>query len=140
MWWGGLSFYAIVVVPIGTNLIGSVEQGFITQQVTSWHNLLFLFFVICLCFEAILRRKRSFWAIVAILAVVNGLLFIGHAMLSRQMDFEKQTVPAGFYASHAIYLWITAVEWFAGIALPIWMNSSIKTHLDSWTQMDIADR
>ena len=33
-WWGGLCFYAVVVVPIGTELIGSVEQGFITQRVT----------------------------------------------------------------------------------------------------------
>ena len=30
-WWGGLCFYAMVVVPIGTELIGSVEQGLITQ-------------------------------------------------------------------------------------------------------------
>lgn len=34
MWWGGLCFYAVVIVPIGTEVIGSVEQGFITQRVT----------------------------------------------------------------------------------------------------------
>ncbi|MFM8571811.1 MAG: hypothetical protein ACKOAU_09465 [Pirellula sp.] len=38
LWWGGLSFYAIVVVPIGTEQIGSVAQGFITQRVTQWHE------------------------------------------------------------------------------------------------------
>ena len=48
-WWGGLCFYAVVVVPVGTELIGSVEQGFITQRVTQWHNAwtgLFLVFLL----------------------------------------------------------------------------------------------
>src|SRR5215471_8442423 len=40
VWWGGLCFYAVVVVPIGTEEIGAVEQGFITQRVTWWHNLI----------------------------------------------------------------------------------------------------
>jgi len=38
VWWGGLCFYAIVVVPIGTEVIGAVEQGFNTQQVTRWQK------------------------------------------------------------------------------------------------------
>jgi len=46
MWWGGLCFYAVVVVPIGTEDIGSVEPGFITQRVTQWHNALTGFFLV----------------------------------------------------------------------------------------------
>ena len=38
IWWGGLSFYALFVVPIGTEIVGGFEQGFITQRVTNWLN------------------------------------------------------------------------------------------------------
>ncbi|MCA9269901.1 MAG: hypothetical protein KDA41_15580, partial [Planctomycetales bacterium] len=39
-WWGGLTFYAGVVVPVGAAVFGSTEQGFVTQRVTNWLNLL----------------------------------------------------------------------------------------------------
>ncbi len=38
IWWGGLSFYALFVVPIGTEIVGGFEQGLITQRVTNWLN------------------------------------------------------------------------------------------------------
>ena len=62
-WWGGLSFYAVVVVPIGTELIGSVEQGFITQRVTMWHNCLAVLFLLCLAVEAYSRKSRVLWVV-----------------------------------------------------------------------------
>lgn len=118
-WWGGLCFYAVVVVPIGTELIGSVEQGFITQRVTQWHNALSGLFLICLFVEAGLRRSRSLWAIATVLAIIDIALVVWHAKLTRMMDFQQQAVPGSFYAQHAIYLWITAAEWLVGMAIPI---------------------
>ena len=38
-WQGGFLFYAAVVVPVGTRVLGSeTEQGFITQSVTNYHR------------------------------------------------------------------------------------------------------
>src|SRR5258707_15304973 len=35
VWLGGLTFYALVVVPVGTQVLGGpVAQGFVTQAVT----------------------------------------------------------------------------------------------------------
>ena len=90
MWWGGLSFYAIVVVPIGTEQIGSVGQGFITQEVTQWHNVFSMLFVLCLAIEAFNRKTRSVWIVVALLATITIALLIAHSMLSQQMDFQKK--------------------------------------------------
>ena len=120
-WWGGLSFYAVVVVPIGTELIGSVEQGFITQRVTQWHNGLSGLFLVSLLIEAIRRRRRELWAIVVVLAIIDIALVVWHAKLTGMIDFKQQAVPGSFYAQHAIYLWITAAEWLVGIAMPIWI-------------------
>lgn len=119
LWWGGLSFYALVVVPIGTEVIGSVEQGFITQKVTIWHNWLSIVFVLCLAIEAYTRKIRILWVVVALLTMIDLALFFSHANLTSQMDFTHQSVPSGFYAQHAIYLWITAAEWVLGMAIPL---------------------
>ncbi|MEM7314482.1 MAG: hypothetical protein AAF497_15150 [Planctomycetota bacterium] len=40
LWWGGLTFYAAAVVPIGTDLFGAEMQGMVTQQATNWLNFL----------------------------------------------------------------------------------------------------
>ena len=119
IWWGGLSFYAIVVVPIGTELIGSFEQGFITQKVTIWHNGLSMLFVICLAIEAYRRKSRVLWVVVSLLIMIDFALVFGHAQLTSQMDFTHQSIPSGFYAQHANYLWITAAEWVLGMAVPL---------------------
>jgi len=121
MWWGGLCFYAIVVVPIGTEMIGTVEQGFVTQQVTQWHNGLSIVFLICLWIEAYLRSSRTLWIVGALLLAINIGLVAWHYWLTSMMDFQDQSVPSDFYAKHAVYLWITAAEYFIGLALPIWL-------------------
>lgn len=129
-WWGGLCFYAVVVVPIGTERVGSVEQGFITQRVTQWHNGLSGLFLVSLLIEAIRRRSRELWAIVVVLAIIDIALVVWHAKLTGMMDFKQQAVRGSFYAQHAIYLWLTAAEWLLGIAMPIWIVP-ITTHVKS---------
>src|SRR5436190_16665061 len=39
-WMGGFTFYALVVIPTGNRLLGSIQQGLLTQQVTHWMNLI----------------------------------------------------------------------------------------------------
>ena len=131
-WWGGLCFYAVVVVPIGTELIGSVEQGFITQRVTQWHNRLSGLLLVCLLIEAGRRRSRKLWAIAVVLAIIDIVLIVWHGKLTGMMDFEHPSVPDSFYAQHAVYLWITAAEWFLGMMMPIWILP-IANHVNSQT-------
>ncbi|MDB5389796.1 MAG: hypothetical protein JWM11_5442 [Planctomycetaceae bacterium] len=122
-WWGGLNFYALVVVPIGTELIGSVEQGFITQKVTQAHNAITVLFVICLLIEAYRRRHRMLWSTAIALLVITIGLISWHVHLTSMMDFEQQSVPGRFYSEHAVYLWLTAFEWGLGLLIPVWFLS-----------------
>lgn len=121
-WWGGLSFYAVIVVPIGTELSGSVEQGFITQRVTMWHNCLAVLFLLCLAVEAYSRKSRVLWVVLSLLTMITIALLGRHRLLSTLMDFQKQSVPSEFYAQHAVYLWITAAEWILGMAIPFFLQ------------------
>ncbi|ODA34893.1 hypothetical protein [Planctopirus hydrillae] len=119
VWWGGLTFYALIVVPIGTDQIGSVEQGIITQQVTRWHNAIVTLMTIVVLIEASMRKRVAWWSAGIGLAVVTALLFVTHWQLSGMMDFAGRTVPASFYRQHSVYLWLTAAEWATGIALAV---------------------
>ena len=118
-WWGGLTFYAIVVVPIGAEQIGSASQGFITQQVTVWHNGLLTAMTVCLVIEAWLRKSRWLWVAVIGMVLINAALLIEHSRLTGMMDFDQRSISDGFYARHAIYLWLTAAEWALGIAAAV---------------------
>lgn len=125
VWWGGLTFYAMVVVPIGTQQIGSVEQGFITQQVTRWHNSALTVMTICLLLEAWRRQHRALWIVSGALAVINLSLLFAHSHLTAMLDFNNRSVPENFYQSHATYLWLTTVEWLLGLSIPllVWQTS-----------------
>ena len=117
-WWGGLSFYAIAVVPIGTEQIGSQSQGFITQWVTHWHNLLGTIMTICLAMEGYRTSRRSLYLLATLVGFVTSLLFVDHWILSSQMNFQDRSVSENFYKQHVVYLWITTVEWFLGLLVP----------------------
>lgn len=116
VWLGGLTFYAVIVVPIGTAQLGSTEQGFVTQQVTSQLNLIGVLVLIVL--GALTLRHRTHIPLVAtwcvLLAVQIGL-FIDHAHLSRLMDPSHRTLLVNdFYDQHRVYLWLTAIQWVTG--------------------------
>ena len=118
-WWGGIFFYAVVVVPIGTEAIGTVEQGFLTQQVSQMHNGLSVVFLLCLLVESLRLRSVVVGVIVATLALNLVLMFVWHSHLTHAMDFEKRAVPATFYNQHAVYLWLFAAQWMQGMLVPV---------------------
>ncbi len=90
VWWGGLSFYAILVVPIGTEQLGSVEQGFITQKVSLWHNGMTVLFVLCLAIDALDRNKRALWVVVSLLTMITFALIIAHSCSPGNWIFARK--------------------------------------------------
>ena len=123
-WWGGIFFYAIVVVPVATDAIGSVEQGFITQQVSLFHNRLSIALLFGLSIEAIRIRSLLLGILTATLALNVVLLIVWHTRLTNSMNFTEHAVPKTFYASHAVYLWMFAIEWIHGVAIACFLFRS----------------
>ena len=116
-WWGGIFFYASVVVPIGTETIGSVEQGFITQRVSRIHNGLSVAFLACLGIESLRLQSISVGVLTSTLAANVLFLTLWHAHLTNNMNFADHSVPSTFYQKHAVYLWLFAVEWIQGMVI-----------------------
>ncbi len=119
VWWGGLTFYAAIVIPIATELLGAETQGFVTQQVTRWLNVLT---TVWLVMVAVRHRSHWRWSVWTVLALCQIALFVDHARLTSLMDISTQAIAidrARFYAEHQVYLWITVVQWLAGL---LWLT------------------
>lgn len=122
LWWGGLTFYATVVIHVGTHALGSERQGFITQRVTYFLNGLGTLVAVLMWVQ--IRRSRQLvpWVLWGLLVLSQVGLFVDHYRLTGMLDFETETVPSPevFYREHAVYLWLTAVQWGAGLGWMLW--------------------
>ena len=125
VWWGGFTFYALVVVPTGHQVLRSkVRQGFITQQVTNQLNVLGAVTLALLLWQWAATRRvapapgwsRAAILSWAVLAATLALLFWLHPRLDALLDAEHRSVldDGKFYALHRIYLVVATVQWLAG--------------------------
>lgn len=122
-WQGGFTFYAAVVVPVGQDVFGHRRQGFVTRRVTVYLNLAgavalpVLLWDLLAAAEASKWRRRSRWFLWAIMLLT--LLWL--QQLHGQLD--ELLIPKGriirdadvFYPRHRLYLWVSTVQWAAGL-------------------------
>jgi len=129
-WQGGFLFYAAVVVPTGTEVLGSsAAQGVITARVTDVLNVLGVFGLALACLEVSLTRDPSAprtaarWWCWGVALVCQFFLFVFHQLLDAFMDPGRTRVVVGppFRPVHRAYLWVTTVQWFACLVL-VWLS------------------
>jgi hypothetical protein len=118
-WWGALTFYGMVVVPAGTEQLGSQTQGLVTQQVTRTLNLVGDVLIGLLFFELRRSGSRSKWAAWIVFAACQIVLYGVHAWLSALLlpATGKSVDWPWFYDVHRIYLLATALQWGLGLFL-----------------------
>ncbi len=117
-WQGGLTFYAIVVVPVGNRILTGGEQGFVTQEVTNWMNRLGMLVVAILVVHATHLRSRALWTVCAVLGATLAALLSIHAKMDRQIDPATFSVVDHdrFELFHEAYLVVVTVQWCAALA------------------------
>src|SRR5262245_18534966 len=92
LWMGGFAFYFGVVVPTGGKVIGGSEQGYVTQQVTSWLNLIGLASLAILLWNAVPDRDPLLLSTWALLAALHIALFAMHWHLDGLINASKRIV------------------------------------------------
>lgn len=118
LWFGGFTFYAVVVVPIGSEQLGSMGQGSITQPVSEYLNWLGISAGIFI--GLVLWRRHSGWSFWAWLLFIFShliLILLHHKLSGMFRPFEQETDP-NFHFWHEVYLTLIAVPWLA--AFPIY--------------------
>jgi hypothetical protein len=124
IWWGGFTFYAAVVVPIGQHVLGSATaQGFVTQPVSDRINLIGAVVIAVSCWNLIAVRRGAtprVWRVLviswAVLAIFQVALFVLHPWLDGMLDMTTRSIAAEhstFYAAHRVYLLVATGQWVA---------------------------
>jgi hypothetical protein len=125
-WLGGFTFYAGVVVPIGTDVLGSAsEQGVITRQVTNWLNLAGAVALGAWSWDLAANPapsrtgQRLRWLLWLVLVALHAVLACLHPWMAALLDAEQQGGfdPDVFRALHRSYLWVSTVQWGGAVAL-----------------------
>jgi hypothetical protein len=120
-WQGGFTFYAAVVVPIGTDVLGSVsEQARITRRVTVAMNLAGLAAIVIFAADVALEsnRRRGRAVVLGIITVLLIALVVLRAHLDALFHGPEAYVDdrAAFRPWHRLYLWLSTVQWAASVA------------------------
>jgi len=125
LWWGGLTFYALFVVPTGVDVLGGeTEQGFITERVSNIINVCGIVALVVLLANAaaswrsIGRLAKSVIAITWLaMAAAQLVLLLVHPRLDALLDVTSHSItePSSFHRLHEFYLSVTTVQWSAGL-------------------------
>src|SRR5437867_2876625 len=78
VWLGGLTFYALIVIPSGAAVVGDTTQGFVTQRVTGWLNWMGVVALAALLPSITRRWMVGTWVC---MGLALGVLFAIHAQM-----------------------------------------------------------
>lgn len=138
IWQGGFLFYAAVVVPAGTEVLGSAAaQGAITARVTATMNEVAAVALVVIALDIRLgrdpggNRSAARWWCWTLAIICQGLLFYFHLLLESFMDPERThvVIVPPFRPVHRMYLWTISIQWFLCLLLA-WFT------LQSWRAED----
>jgi len=127
-WLGGFTFYASIVVPIGTEVLGSPHlQGFVTREVTRQLNITAILALLPLLWDVLAEPDSFRWRWRIRLGLWMGMvfcqvfLFLLHGRLDEWMrrdeveGIDEVAFQAGFRPLHRLYLWTHTIQWFFGL-------------------------
>lgn len=128
LWQGGFLFYAVFVVPVGTEVLGSsLAQGRITRVVAASMNVIGVIALFVFAWELLqgsaTRRAIRYWLWGSWGVLAAGLiaLFLLYPRLHDLVDFDgsRHLDRDRFYWFHRVYLCISAAQWVASVVFVV---------------------
>lgn len=125
LWFGGFTFYTLVVIHMGHKVFESlVEVGFLTQAVTHWLNLIGVGTLCLMLWNVFAGWSRQHWFIRGTLlstwllaAGIEVALFVLHPKLDAHLDPDTRSLIAreDFVSLHLLYINLSTTQWVATI-------------------------
>ena len=126
MWMGGFTFYALIVIPTATKVLGNERQvGFTTQQVTHWLNLIGIVAILVFLWNAVAAgngqtrwRRRGLMLAWGVMVLAHIGLFATHSVMDGLLDSKAFKVHDydHFVNLHTTYLGFATTQWVAALS------------------------
>ena len=139
VWLGGFVFYFGVVVPTGGRIVGGTEQGFVTQKVTDWLNLIGAASLVIFLAQALLSKSRLLLATWGVMLVCQITLFLMHWQLDLLADAKTMAISDSkrFGSLHETYELVATALWIAGMVYLgglVWSMGRVRAVSESDTK------
>jgi hypothetical protein len=126
LWQGGFLFYAAVVIPVGSDVLGSWSQGMVTRHVTDRMNLIGAAAMLILAWDQLANAesncRRCRWVLWTVMAVCLVGLVVLHPSIAAYVDgtgSESARDYRTFYSWHRLYLYVATAQWVAGLGYTV---------------------
>jgi len=137
LWMGGFVFYTAVVVPIGTEVLGSaLEQSRITRWVSRSINLIGIATLAVLLIETACCRPARRAGIVMLvctlsMAILTTVLIGVRNHMLTLVNFDAMVIVnrEELHGWHRVYLWTISLQWAISVVY-------LLTMLSAWRSID----
>ena len=124
VWQGGFMFYGAVVIPVGSEVLGSHrEQGFVTQRVTNYLNVAGAVALVVYGWDVAAEhagsRRRLRWIGWGLLVAMLGVLAFLHPRLDELLNVDGFRIldrPA-YRRLHQGYLIVSTLQWGLAVVM-----------------------
>lgn len=123
-WQGGFTFYSLVVIHVGHQVLGSQrQQAMVTRSVTNYLNLggavalAFWGWDVASTRDLSRVRRRWRWGLWSMLVLTLALLAWLHLPLDELMVPDSISDRSRFYGLHQWYLLTSTVQWAGSLLL-----------------------
>ncbi len=118
-WQGGFTFYAAVVAPVSTEVLGAAsERGLIIQKITRYINLAGAVALVPLAWDAAASRDRAAWrrwlrwlALLGLALSLAALLWLQFHLDALHIDDPYGLLNLGDFPEDHWYLWTSVIQW-----------------------------
>lgn len=126
VWQGGFMFYGAIVVPVGSEVLGSHrEQGFVTRSVTNYLNVAGAVCLAVWCWDVVTERgaglgwQRLRWVGWVLLVILLGVRVLLHLRLDELLDVETFSIldRPRFHLLHQGYLIVSTLQWGVAVVM-----------------------
>ena len=116
-WVGGFTFYAGVVVPLGTDVLGGrAEQAAVTRVVSWYLNLTSGVALGVFLLDWLASRGKARAALWLVMLALLGVLAWMHPRLDAMFDYGAGVLDRReFRPWHRTYLWVSTAQWAAAL-------------------------
>lgn len=116
-WLGGFTFYAGVVVPLGTDILGSAAEQARVTRVVSWYlNAISACALAIFLLDWLVTQGWTRLGLWLVMLACLGVLVWLHPQLDAMFHYDEAYIDDRklFRPWHRTYLWVSTVQWAAG--------------------------